>query len=311
MIKLQARNLVLISMVGVIGLFSLITEAKTGTQIRSLHDLKALDEVIQSSGTDYTQSDFFTISDFQENIKKIDSFQNPLTLGIDFFVKILSKPPEFNSSQSELSLLNWAEQHEDSHSIDKYVRQKHFGSWIKDPSRETCLNTRGEVLVRDSLDPVEYDTKNKCRVSLGRWHDPYTGKDFTNADDLQIDHVVPLKNAYTNGAWGWSSQERCLYANFLKNSFHLMPVSGHENMAKSDSSPDKYIPPNPEFTCKYIENWLKIKAIWKLHISLSEADGIRQLIEDNNCQKTEFFMTEDEITEQRNGQQDIPSACLN
>jgi hypothetical protein len=83
-----------------------------------------------------------------------------------------------------------------------YNRLKDFGTWIRDPSGQTCYNTRARVLIRDSAVAVSF-TSSHCTVSAGDWQEPYTGREVTKASDLQIDHVVPLKNAYISGAANW------------------------------------------------------------------------------------------------------------
>ena len=100
-----------------------------------------------------------------------------------------------------------------------YKRDVQYGSWLKDDT--SCLNTRAKVLVRDSAHPVTF-TPNGCNVTTGDWNDPYTGRLHTSANDIQIDHVVALKNAYMTGAHEWNFKKRCLYANFLGNNFHLL-----------------------------------------------------------------------------------------
>ncbi len=37
---------------------------------------------------------------------------------------------------------------------------------------------------------------NGCTVQAGTWIDPYTGRTFTAAGDLNVDHIVPLKHAH-------------------------------------------------------------------------------------------------------------------
>jgi hypothetical protein len=167
----------------------------------------------------------------------------------------------------------------------KYDRRNQFGTWIK-PSPETdCYNTRAKILIRDSIDPVGFAAKNPCRVETGHWFDVYTGQDFTQARDIQIDHVVPLKNAYLSGAWRWDDKERCHYANFIAYDSHLLAVSGTENMRKRDRTPAQYMPPDPKFACAYLQRWLNIKAVWDLTLDEDEADTIQALMESNHCAK--------------------------
>ncbi|MBY0453165.1 MAG: hypothetical protein K2P92_09025, partial [Bdellovibrionaceae bacterium] len=99
--------------------------------------------------------------------------------------------------------------------VPKYKRVEQFGRWINDPNDDVCYNTRALVLMRDSHKDVTFADTDKCNVITGQWKDDYTGQTFTAREDIQIDHLVPLKNAYVSGAYKWSFKARCLYANFL------------------------------------------------------------------------------------------------
>lgn len=181
---------------------------------------------------------------------------------------------------------------------EPYNRKKHFGSWVNDPRDETCHNTRAKVLIRDSLTPVDFNSSG-CGVVSGKWTDPFGGRDYTRASDIQIDHFVPLKNAYISGGHKWNRVKRCLYANFLGNDYHLLAVYGKENATKSDRTPEGYMPPNPGYRCQYLVQWLKIKLAWSLGLTPPEKDTILQLAEDNRCDLNEFVMTAADLEGQR------------
>ncbi|MBN8541743.1 MAG: HNH endonuclease [Deltaproteobacteria bacterium] len=169
--------------------------------------------------------------------------------------------------------------------IPKYNRVEMFGGWVNENAPEDCLNTRAEVLMRDatSVDAVKFSTQNPCQVIKGEWNDPYSGTTFKLAKAVQIDHVVPLKNAYKSGAYEWTKDRRCHYANYLREENHLMAVSGHENMSKGDAGPERYLPPNEEYMCEYLHNWLKIKATWTLGFSSKEATAVLEALETHQC----------------------------
>lgn len=206
-----------------------------------------------------------------ESQKQNFSFQDPLN-----FLETQGKP-------ALVYLLDWLFHDQAlAEPAEPYKRQKHFGGWVVHKDESSCLNTRGLVLSRDSSEPVQLD-KTGCRVVSGSWLDPYSGLSTTQAPDIQIDHMVPLKNAYISGAWAWDFQKRCLYANFIKNPFHLLAVSGHENMKKSDATPAGYMPPIEEYACQYLQNWLKIKLIWALAINPEEGQAIRNFSQQHGC----------------------------
>lgn len=182
---------------------------------------------------------------------------------------------------------------------EKYQRRMHFGRWINDPTDDTCQNTRAKVLVRDSAGPVTFRNGRQCIVDTGLWDDQYTGLQLNNARQIQVDHMVPLKHAWLTGAADWDFKTRCLYANFLGNQHHLIPVYAHENMSKGDSGPDRYIPPNTNITCGYLKNWLQIKLAWRLVLPAHEVEAIAKIISENNCDENSFTVTTEEIKQTR------------
>ena len=144
--------------------------------------------------------------------------------------------------------------------VTRYNRDD-WGNWIDEDN--DGLNTRHEVLARESL--VKPVISNN-RVISGKWYDKFTGKYFTNAKDLDIDHLVPLKNAYISGASNWSEEKKNKYYNYLKNENHLVAVSKGANRSKGDKSPVEWLPPNEEYQCEYVREWFKIKTDWGLTI---------------------------------------------
>ena len=72
----------------------------------------------------------------------------------------------------------------------------------------------------------------RCTVSRGRWLAPYTGKFFFEASDVDIDHLVPLKWAWDQGAKEppkWmpprESFRGCLWSYVGVRAFLVSPVS--------------------------------------------------------------------------------------
>lgn len=158
--------------------------------------------------------------------------------------------------------------------VSKYNRSHDFGGWIDEDG--DCQNTRQEVLIRDAEAPPTL-SEDGCKVIKGLWNDPYTGEIFTNPKDLDIDHLVPLKNAYISGADQWDKEKRVKYANYLGNDYHLIAVKASENRKKSDKGPEKYLPPKKDYQCQYVSDWTKVKNEWKLSINSEEAKTILKI----------------------------------
>ena len=145
-----------------------------------------------------------------------------------------------------------------------------------------CQHTRQEVLIEESEIAVTFTDPDECRVLSGRWTDPYSGETFTDPRNLDVDHMVPLRNAQRSGGWEWTKQRRKEYANDLDNPEHLIAVDKSLIRSKSDKGPDKWMPPNFDYHCQYVEDWQAIKQRWALDMSVREAEAVVAI--KANCQ---------------------------
>lgn len=126
--------------------------------------------------------------------------------------------------------------------MSEYLRDN-YKHWID--ADTDCQKTRDEVLIAeaDPAVPLVFEARQdnkQCKVISGRWTDPYTGLVFTEAKKLDVDHMVPLKNAHRSGAWEWTFKRREDYSNDLANSEHLIAVDASANRSKSWKGPDRH-----------------------------------------------------------------------
>ncbi len=156
---------------------------------------------------------------------------------------------------------------------DGYSREQ-FGTddWI-DADRDGC-DTREEVLIEESL--IVTTLGSGCSVLVGRWFSPYDGKTITTAGTIDIDHFVPLGEAWDSGAKTWTAAKRERYANELSDPLHLIAVTRSTNRSKSDRDPAAWMPPRAEFRCEYVSTWIAIKGRWKLTVDIAERDALRE-----------------------------------
>jgi hypothetical protein len=118
-----------------------------------------------------------------------------------------------------------------------------YRDWIR--VEGTCRDVRAVVLIRDAEPGTVFFTDpGECRVGGGVWRDPYTGQTFSDPREIDIDHMVPLKNAHESGGWAGDPDRRRQSANNLTYRRHLLAVSGHANSAKGARSPDQWKPAN-------------------------------------------------------------------
>ncbi|WP_409477371.1 DUF1524 domain-containing protein [Pseudobdellovibrio sp. HCB154] len=200
-----------------------------------------------------------------------------------------------------MSLLDFEYRENPEITVEAYDRIKHFGGWVKNKKSGDCFNTRNKVLVRENTGTIVLKEDNKCSVAHGEWLDPYSGITMTDAQaEIQIDHMVPLREAYVSGAYKWTFKERCLYGNYLGYKNHLVAAYGEENNEKSAKTPEDYMPPNQAYRCEYLKDWLKIKSFWGLSLVPEEMKAIKELVAENHCDTSVFSVTKTELQEQEN-----------
>jgi hypothetical protein len=151
-----------------------------------------------------------------------------------------------------------------------------FDHW-RDIDGDGC-DSRDQVLKRDSISLPQVDPVN-CNVIAGDWVSPYDGGKWSNPSDIDIDHVVALKEAWDSGAWAWSAAQRKAFANDTSDSRTLLAVTDSVNQSKSDKDPSNWLPPLQSYTCTYLGNWIAVKVRWSLSMDSSEYGRIKNLLQ--------------------------------
>ena len=155
-----------------------------------------------------------------------------------------------------------------------YVRAL-FEHW-RDIDGDGC-DAREQVLKRDSVTLPQVDPYS-CKVIAGDWVSPYDGARWSDPTDIDIDHVVALKEAWDSGAWAWSSATKKAYANDTSDKRTLLAVTDNVNQRKSDKDPSNWTPPLKSYLCTYLGNWISVKARWGLSMDKSEWGRIKNLL---------------------------------
>lgn len=151
-----------------------------------------------------------------------------------------------------------------------------FPHWL-DIDGDGC-NAREQVLKRDSVTLPQVDPYN-CYVVAGDWVSPYDGRTVRDRTQVDIDHVVALKEAWDSGAWAWSAAQRTAYANDTSDIRSLVAASASSNRSKSDKDPSNWLPTRSSYVCTYLGNWISIKARWGLSMDRSEHGRIRNVLQ--------------------------------
>jgi hypothetical protein len=155
--------------------------------------------------------------------------------------------------------------------MDGYSRDR-FPHWSN--QGEGC-NTREVVLKRDG-DGVKVD--DKCRPTTGSWTSPYDGETWTDPSDVDIDHVVPLAEAWRSGASTWTDDEREQFANDL-DGVNLLAVTDRVNQAKGDKGPESWRPPLESYWCTYAIYWIDVKHTWELTVEEEEKVALKDMLD--------------------------------
>jgi hypothetical protein len=160
-----------------------------------------------------------------------------------------------------------------------YDRAK-FGQAWADVDHNGC-DTRNDVLRRDLTPRVVKPGAKACMVLSGTLHDPYTGSTIafvrgaSTSSAVQIDHVVPLSDAWQKGAQQWTTPRRTALANDPMN---LLAVDGLTNQRKSDGDAATWLPPNGAYRCSYAARQIAVKAKYGLWVTGAERDALRRIL---------------------------------
>ncbi|MFG3602621.1 HNH endonuclease family protein [Micromonospora chersina] len=145
-----------------------------------------------------------------------------------------------------------------------------FPLWI-DADGDGC-NTRYEVLIAEAT--TKPTIGSGCSLSGGRWYSYYDNAYWTITSDLDIDHMVPLAEAWDSGARNWTTSRRQSYANDLGDSRPLVAVTDNVNQAKGDQDPATWMPPYSSARCRYINEWVATKIRWRLTVDTAEKNAL-------------------------------------
>ncbi|MGX1222015.1 HNH endonuclease family protein [Streptomyces ambofaciens] len=147
-----------------------------------------------------------------------------------------------------------------------------FRHWV-DEDKDGC-NTRAEVLLEEAV--VAPERTGRCTLTGGTWYSPYDDRTIEGPRGSDIDHRVPLAEAWDSGANIWTAAERQAYANDLGDSRALIAVSASSNRSKADQDPATWMPPAEANWCEYVTYWVVVKTRWTLSVDPSEEAALSE-----------------------------------
>jgi hypothetical protein len=149
-----------------------------------------------------------------------------------------------------------------------------FPHWI---TISGACNTRETVLKRDGSNVV---TNSSCAATSGSWYSPFDGATWSAASDVDIDHVVPLAEAWRSGANAWTTSKRQSFANDLTRP-QLIAVTDNVNQSKGDKDPSSWQPSVSSYRCTYAKMWIAVKYYWALKLQSTEKTALQTML--NTC----------------------------
>ncbi|MEV7322702.1 HNH endonuclease family protein [Streptomyces sp. NPDC093970] len=142
-----------------------------------------------------------------------------------------------------------------------------FPTW--DTISGTC-NTREWILKRDGSNVV---TNSACTATSGTWYSPYDGATWSAASDVDIDHLVPLAEAWDSGARNWTTARREAFANDVTRP-QLLAVTDNVNQSKGDQDPATWMPSLTSYRCTYVRAWVQVKYYYGLSVDSAEKSAL-------------------------------------
>jgi hypothetical protein len=146
-------------------------------------------------------------------------------------------------------------------SRDGYAREA-FKHWNAGDDPADGCTTRNEVLINEAVEAPAVGPR--CRLTGGSWWSYYDQTTVTSASSLDIDHMVPLAEAWDSGASAWTARRREAYANDQGQETSLVAVTASSNRSKADQDPAQWMPPATDVHCRYTAEWIATKLRWNL-----------------------------------------------
>ena len=141
-------------------------------------------------------------------------------------------------------------------------------------------DARNFILRRD-LKSITWKASPRCTVATGILNDPYTARKIYfvrgvgTSNDVQIDHVVAVSDAWQKGAQQLSFSQRY---SFYNDPLNLLAVDGPTNQRKSDSDAASWLPPNRKYWCSFVARQIAVKHKYKLWVTSAERDSMSRVL---------------------------------
>lgn len=96
----------------------------------------------------------------------------------------------------------------------------------------------------------------------------FDNKTHTSAITVQIDHMVPVHEAWGCGGKNWTQARRVAFCNDLGYARSLNAQTSSLNSSKQAFDPEQWMPPANQ--CAYITQWTVVKARWDMTVDKAQ-----------------------------------------
>ncbi|MEZ7005845.1 HNH endonuclease family protein [Streptomyces sp. AD55] len=150
-----------------------------------------------------------------------------------------------------------------------------FRHWTGGDDPDDGCDTRGELLLAEAVKPPTKEAG--CTLVGGEWFSYYDEVTVTDASKLDVDHMIPLEEAWSSGAHAWDAERRTAFANDLAAPRSLVAVTAKTNRSKGARDVAEWLPPAESALCTYLEDWTTTKLRWELTADETEHAALERL----------------------------------
>jgi hypothetical protein len=114
-----------------------------------------------------------------------------------------------------------------------------------------------------------------CQIT-GTILEPYSGQVLRVAQEMNLDHVVSLEDAWASGAHAWDNDRRSAWFNDGGN---LVPTTTEQMESKRGASIATWLPAAPAAHCAYARVYVATKSTWRLTVTQAEHDALESILD--------------------------------
>lgn len=165
-----------------------------------------------------------------------------------------------------------------------YARNLFGRAWTDDVTvlyGHNGCDTRDDMLRVDLVAIEIKPGSHDCVVLSGTLHDPYSGTTVVfqrgqgTSSQVQVDHLVPLLDAWQKGAQQWDDAKR---RNFANDPINLQATTASMNQQKRAGDAATWLPPSKSYRCTYVSRIVDVKAAYGLWVTQAEHDAITRIL---------------------------------